>query len=56
MIIAMIGSNISNYSKNIFYNGVHMIAYTIGNFCGPHAFREYQTSLCPDHVWILWCK
>ena len=35
MLISVIGSTVSGYSKKIFYNGANMLAYTIGNFAGP---------------------
>ncbi|KAG0182364.1 hypothetical protein DFQ28_009723 [Apophysomyces sp. BC1034] len=35
MLIASVSSNVSGYTKKIFYNGMSMIFYTAGNFVGP---------------------
>ncbi|KAI9337633.1 hypothetical protein BD770DRAFT_415568 [Pilaira anomala] len=35
MMITIIGSAVSGYSKKIFYNGILMFGYTIVNFSGP---------------------
>ncbi|KAI9482967.1 MAG: major facilitator superfamily domain-containing protein [Benjaminiella poitrasii] len=35
LLITSISNNVSGYTKKIFYNGVLMIFYTIGNFVGP---------------------
>jgi hypothetical protein len=35
MLLSIIGSTVNGYSKKIFYNGANMIAFTLGNFCGP---------------------
>ncbi|KAI8377435.1 major facilitator superfamily domain-containing protein [Radiomyces spectabilis] len=35
MLVATTTANVSGYTKKIFYNGMSMIFYTIGNFVGP---------------------
>ncbi|ORX44760.1 MFS general substrate transporter [Hesseltinella vesiculosa] len=35
MLLSLVGSNVSGYSKKIWYNGTIMIAYCIGNLIGP---------------------
>ncbi|KAG0163725.1 hypothetical protein DFQ28_011303 [Apophysomyces sp. BC1034] len=36
LMLASISNNVSGYTKKIFYNGVMMIFYTVGNFLGPY--------------------
>lgn len=50
MLLSIIGSTVNGYSKKIFYSGANMIAYTIGNFCGPlmlveHTGPEYRPTM-----------
>ncbi|KAI7888356.1 major facilitator superfamily domain-containing protein [Mucor mucedo] len=35
MLLTITGSNVTGYTKKIFYNGMNMIFYTLGNFIGP---------------------
>ncbi|GAN07298.1 MFS allantoate transporter [Mucor ambiguus] len=42
LMVTSISNNVSGYTKKIFYNGVLMIFYTIGNFCGPLMIVESQ--------------
>lgn len=35
LLVTSISNNVTGYTKKIFYNGVLMIFYTIGNFVGP---------------------
>ncbi|KAF7731970.1 hypothetical protein EC973_007075 [Apophysomyces ossiformis] len=35
LMLASIANNVSGYTKKIFYNGMMMIFYTVGNFLGP---------------------
>ncbi|GAA5803471.1 hypothetical protein HPULCUR_008953 [Helicostylum pulchrum] len=35
MLLTITGSNVAGYSKKLFYNGMNMIFYTLGNFIGP---------------------
>lgn len=51
MIISLMGSSVSGYSKKIFYNGVFMLGYTIGNFGGPLMLVK---STGPEYVPTLW--
>ncbi|KAG0168155.1 hypothetical protein DFQ30_005135 [Apophysomyces sp. BC1015] len=36
LTMVSIANNVSGYSKKIFYNGMMMVFYTIGNFIGPY--------------------
>jgi hypothetical protein len=51
MIIALIGSTVSGYSKKIFYNGANMLSSTIGNFFGPLMLVQ---STAPAYVPTMW--
>jgi hypothetical protein len=51
LIIAMISMMVSGYSKEIFYNGVSMLASTIGNFCGPLLLVESTKSAYTPTMW-----
>ncbi|KAI8150315.1 major facilitator superfamily domain-containing protein [Fennellomyces sp. T-0311] len=42
LLITTIGSNVSGYSKKIFYNGSFVVFYTLGNFIGPLMMIENQ--------------
>ncbi|CAO3621165.1 unnamed protein product [Mucor hiemalis] len=35
MILTLTASNVTVYTKKIFYNAMNMIFYTLGNFAGP---------------------
>lgn len=35
MILTLTASNVTGYTKKIFYNAMNMICYTLGNFAGP---------------------
>ncbi|KAI9305537.1 major facilitator superfamily domain-containing protein [Cunninghamella echinulata] len=35
VLLTIIASNVSGYSKKVFYNASVMVAYTVGNFVGP---------------------
>jgi hypothetical protein len=35
LMVTSISNNVTGYTKKIFYNGVLMIFYTVGNFAGP---------------------
>ncbi|KAI8377442.1 major facilitator superfamily domain-containing protein [Radiomyces spectabilis] len=35
LLVSSITNNVSGYTKKIFYNGILMVFYTLGNFCGP---------------------
>ncbi|GAA5805739.1 major facilitator superfamily domain-containing protein [Helicostylum pulchrum] len=50
-MIAIIGSTVSGYSKKIFYNGVFMLGYTIGNFGGPLMLAD---STRPEFIPTIW--
>lgn len=42
LMVTSISNNVTGYTKKIFYNGVVMIFYTIGNFCGPLMIAEKE--------------
>ncbi|KAI9363111.1 major facilitator superfamily domain-containing protein [Pilaira anomala] len=35
MLLTIAGANVTGYTKKLFYNGMNMIFYTLGNFIGP---------------------
>ncbi|KAI9276860.1 major facilitator superfamily domain-containing protein [Phascolomyces articulosus] len=35
IVLSVIGNNVSGYTKKVFYNGVYLVAYCLGNFTGP---------------------
>lgn len=47
LMVTSISNNVSGYTKKIFYNGMVMIFYTIGNFCGPLMIVETQA---PNYI------
>ena len=47
LMVTSISNNVSGYTKKIFYNGMVMIFYTIGNFCGPLMIVESQA---PNYI------
>ncbi|KAG2224263.1 hypothetical protein INT45_000294 [Circinella minor] len=42
LLITTIGSNVSGYSKKIFYNGAFVMFYTLGSFVGPLVMLERE--------------
>ncbi|CAO3614717.1 unnamed protein product [Cunninghamella echinulata] len=42
VLLTIIASNVSGYSKKVFYNASVMVAYTIGNFIGPLVMVEHE--------------
>ncbi|CAO3621475.1 unnamed protein product [Cunninghamella blakesleeana] len=42
MLISIISSDVSGYSKKVFYNASLMVAYTIGCFVGPLLMLEHE--------------
>ncbi|KAI8993277.1 major facilitator superfamily domain-containing protein [Pilobolus umbonatus] len=61
MLLTINGANVTGYTKKIFYNGMNMIFYTLGNFVGPLVMLDrespkYTTGFvifCVDNVIIL---
>ncbi|GAA5803984.1 major facilitator superfamily domain-containing protein [Helicostylum pulchrum] len=47
LMVTSISNNVSGYTKKIFYNGMVMIFYTLGNFCGPLMILEHQA---PNYI------
>jgi hypothetical protein len=47
LMVTSISNNVSGYTKKIFYNGIVMIFYTIGNFCGPLMIVDSQA---PNYI------
>jgi hypothetical protein len=47
LMVTSVSNNVSGYTKKIFYNGVIMIFYTLGNFCGPLMIVESQA---PNYI------
>ncbi|KAI9320491.1 major facilitator superfamily domain-containing protein [Dichotomocladium elegans] len=42
LLVTSISNNVSGYTKKIFYNGLLMVFYTLGNFCGPLMMVDSQ--------------
>jgi hypothetical protein len=42
LMVTSISNNVSGYTKKIFYNGMVMVFYTIGNFCGPLMIKDSE--------------
>ncbi|KAI8393772.1 major facilitator superfamily domain-containing protein [Radiomyces spectabilis] len=42
LLVTTIANNVSGYTKKIFYNGLLMVFYTVGNFVGPLMMVESQ--------------
>jgi hypothetical protein len=51
LIVALISTTVSGYSKKIFYNGVLMIAYTLGNFIGPLMVVDHEAPAYKSAMW-----
>ncbi|KAJ8662415.1 hypothetical protein O0I10_002109 [Lichtheimia ornata] len=43
LLVTSISNNVSGYTKKIFYNGMLMVFYTLGNFCGPLMMVQNQS-------------
>ncbi|KAF7731971.1 hypothetical protein EC973_007076 [Apophysomyces ossiformis] len=51
LMMASISNNVSGYTKKIFYNGMMMMFYTIGNFIGPYVMdRRWSPHFVPSLV------
>lgn len=55
LMITSISNNVSGYTKKIFYNGILMVFYTIGNFCGPLMIVESQAPNYSNAVIVYIC-
>lgn len=42
ILLAIAGSNVTGYTKKLFYNGVNLVFYTFGNFIGPLVMLEKE--------------
>ncbi|ORE08051.1 MFS general substrate transporter [Rhizopus microsporus var. microsporus] len=42
MLLTIIASNVTGYTKKIFYNGMNIIFFTLGNFVGPLLMLEHE--------------
>ncbi|KAG1146509.1 hypothetical protein G6F37_004637 [Rhizopus arrhizus] len=57
LIVASISNNVTGYTKKIFYNGMFMIFYTIGNFVGPFLMVENtKPSYAPAIITYICCN
>ncbi|CAO3621471.1 unnamed protein product [Cunninghamella blakesleeana] len=45
VLLTIVASNVSGYSKKIFYNSSLMIAFTLGNFIGPLVMRANEAPI-----------
>lgn len=54
MLLTIAGSNVTGYTKKIFYNGMNMIFYTLGNFIGPLIMLPGEAPICKTGM-IIYC-
>ncbi|KAK4512772.1 uncharacterized protein ATC70_003478 [Mucor velutinosus] len=54
ILLTIAGSNVTGYTKKIFYNAVNMIFYTIGNFIGPLVMLEKEAPTYKTGM-IIYC-
>ncbi|KAL0582117.1 hypothetical protein ABG067_008185, partial [Albugo candida] len=43
MLLSIAGSNVTGYTKKLFYNAMNMIFFTLGNFIGPLVMLGKET-------------
>lgn len=53
LIIALISTTVTGYSKKIFYNGANMLATTVGNFVGPLMLIERTKPAYAPTMWAF---
>ncbi|KAI8875904.1 MFS general substrate transporter [Backusella circina FSU 941] len=51
LTVVIISSTVSGYSKKIFYNGMLMISYTLGNFVGPLMMVAHEAPTYKSAMW-----
>ncbi|KAG1358171.1 hypothetical protein G6F62_000948 [Rhizopus arrhizus] len=54
ILVTMIASNVTGYTKKIFYNGMNMIFFTLGNFTGPLVMLEHEAPVYKTGM-IIYC-
>lgn len=54
MLLTITGANVAGYSKKLFYNGMNMIFYTLGNFIGPLLMLEKEAPMYKSGM-IVYC-
>jgi hypothetical protein len=51
LVVVAISSTVSGYSKKIFYNGMLMVAFTLGNFIGPLMMVAHESPQYKSAMW-----
>ncbi|KAI9485332.1 MAG: major facilitator superfamily domain-containing protein [Benjaminiella poitrasii] len=54
ILLTIAGSNVLGYTKKIFYNGMNLIFYTLGNFIGPLVMLDRETPTYKTGM-IIYC-
>lgn len=54
ILVTLIASNVTGYTKKIFYNGMNMIFFTLGNFTGPLVMLEHEAPVYKTGM-IIYC-
>jgi hypothetical protein len=54
MLLTIIASNVTGYTKKIFYNGMNIIFFTLGNFVGPLLMLEHEAPAYKTGM-IIYC-
>ncbi len=54
MLLTLTGSNVTGYTKKLFYNAMNMIFFTLGNFIGPLLMLESEKPIYKTGM-IIFC-
>lgn len=54
ILLTLVGSNVTAYTKKIFYNAMNMIFFTLGNFIGPLLMLEKESPVYKTGM-IIFC-
>jgi hypothetical protein len=54
VLLTIAGSNVTGYTKKLFYNAMNLISFTIGNFIGPLVMLEREAPVYKTGM-IIYC-
>lgn len=54
VLLTIAGSNVTGYTKKLFYNAMNLISFTIGNFIGPLIMLEKEAPVYKTGM-IIYC-
>jgi hypothetical protein len=54
VLLTIAGSNVTGYTKKLFYNAMNLIAFTFGNFIGPMIMLEREAPVYKTGM-IIYC-